>query len=166
MAQWIPVTNRQAGVLEDSWSMILYMIGNYTQAQPLKRGFPLVTYLFIVLCAFTIAGVFSLRISTSLENQVLLSGQNCGIMTHSAGWDQKPYWDTFSPYLQLRISTTQIGKFLLYSRTWRKSGQRELPGKSFRSSGSKANRISVFLAPSYRLHATQSSIEPKILETL
>ena len=74
----------------------------HTQAQPMKRILPLITYTLTTLCAFTLAGLFSSQVSTSMGNEVLLSGTNCGIPIMSSN-STKDIWAYFLPYEVQRL---------------------------------------------------------------
>ncbi len=46
--------------------------------QPHRRLLPLISFAFFTLSGFTAAGILSSKVSTSMGNEVLLSGRNCG----------------------------------------------------------------------------------------
>lgn len=72
-----------------------------TQAQPFQRILPWIAFTLITLAAFMLAGIFSSQISTSMGNEVLLSGPKCGIhLWH--GMDVNDYLKTIQPYMVQR----------------------------------------------------------------
>lgn len=81
------------------WSLlwINWAWRKHTQAQPYRRIMPLITIALTALFGFALAGIFSSRVSTSMGNEVLLSGQNCGILTVD-NIGEKDYWGTLLPY--------------------------------------------------------------------
>ncbi|KAL9116911.1 MAG: hypothetical protein Q9187_006560 [Circinaria calcarea] len=68
-----------------------------TKAQPYQRLLPLIVFTFTTLVAIALAGIFSSRVSTSMGNEVLLLGPNCGIVV-LGDIDTESYSSNFVPY--------------------------------------------------------------------
>lgn len=73
----------------------------HTQAQPYRRILPLFGFATLTLGAFSVAGVFSSRISTSIGDKVLLSGRDCRFLLRE-NIDYDTEYATIKPYLQQR----------------------------------------------------------------
>lgn len=69
----------------------------HTQAQPYRRILPLIIFAFFTYGGFTVAGIFSSKISSSMGNEILLSGRNCGLQT-MLYLDTEDYFTTYYPY--------------------------------------------------------------------
>lgn len=86
------------------WSLlqITWAWRHHTRLRLYRRIFPITTFTLILVSTFALAGIFSSQISTSMGNEVLLSGRNCGILDQLLG-DPTRYQDVFLPYLTQRV---------------------------------------------------------------
>lgn len=75
----------------------------HTQARPYRRILPLIMFSVIITSVFILASIFSSRISTSMGNEVLLLGSNCGIRT-SDTLDSEYWYGTYLPYVAERTA--------------------------------------------------------------
>jgi hypothetical protein len=85
------------------WSLLRmsWVWRKHTQAQPHQRILPLIVFTLTTLVAFTLAGIFSSRVSTSMGNEVLLLSSNCGVPTMD-GMDSTVYLNTLLSYITQR----------------------------------------------------------------
>ena len=74
-----------------------------TRAHPYLRILPLMTFAFLNLGCLTVAPIYSSRVSTSMGDEVLLSGRNCGFGLVD-GIDTEDYMTTFLPYIHQRMT--------------------------------------------------------------
>lgn len=75
----------------------------HTQVQ--RRILPLITFTLITVFAFTLAGIYSSQVSTSMGSEVLLSGSNCGIQSWD-NMDVKNFVESFHPYAVQRTGSS------------------------------------------------------------
>ena len=75
------------------------------RAQPYWRILPLIVFAFLTLSGFSVAGIFSSRVSTSMGDEVLLSGQNCAFQLRD-DIDMTDYYTTMAPYFNQRLASS------------------------------------------------------------
>lgn len=81
------------------WGMlrIAWVWRGHKTSRPRRRILPWAIFTLVMVAAFTLASIFSSEVSTSMGNEVLLTGSNCGIRTLD-GVDTTSYWSSFVPY--------------------------------------------------------------------
>lgn len=91
------------------WSLlqINWTWRRHTQSRPYWRILPLATFTLTIVCVFSLASIFSSQVSTSMGNEVLLLGPNCGIYDVNS-IDFEYYIETFLPYLAQRILSCKL----------------------------------------------------------
>lgn len=98
------ILRNATGITHGLWHLVQMNVAwrNCNKARPWQRVLPLITFAFITLVVFVLATIFSSRISTSMGNEVLLDGRNCGVMTID-GMDPNDYWRIFLPNANQRV---------------------------------------------------------------
>lgn len=101
------------------WSLVQlnWAWRNHTVIQLCRRILPLTTLTVVILAAFAVASVFSSQVTTSMGNDALLLGSNCGI-NNLTGTDARYYMATFLPYMVQRlISSATYAQECYYQRS-------------------------------------------------
>lgn len=99
------ILRNAANTMSGLWSLLQmnWVWRKHTQARPYRRILPLIMFSVIITSVFILASIFSSRISTSMGNEVLLLGSNCGIRT-SDTLDSEYWYGTYLPYVAERTA--------------------------------------------------------------
>lgn len=93
----------------------------------LKQTFPPLLLSFAILIAFTIAGIFSSRVATSNNGEVLLSSSNCGIFNPGVN---ASFLDSTNAYMVRRMQFSSNYALMCYGKDNFAEGCPTFPRKS------------------------------------
>lgn len=99
------ILRNAANTTSGLWSLLQmnWVWRKHTQAKPYRRILPLIMFSVIIISGFIVASILSSKISTSMENEVLLLGSNCGFQDPDE-IDAEYLYSSMLPYIAERTT--------------------------------------------------------------